>query len=97
MSDLPTCDCYETYPGPGTHREGCNVRNEIKRLEAELSVWRPDTTNEGHGCPACGRAYDLETKLQSKVAELEGALREIVKRQDPMGGEAYIAKQALKD
>ena len=27
-------------------------------LEAELKVWRPDTTYEGKACPACGRKYD---------------------------------------
>ena len=40
-------------------------------------------------------AYTENKAYAKRIAELEGALREIAKRQDPMGGEAYIAKQAL--
>ena len=63
------------------------TKDKIERLEARVAEL------EAH-VVACSDTCGFQAR---RIAELEGALREIVKRQDPMGGEAYIAKQALKD
>ena len=65
MGNMPNCDCYETYPGPGPHREECRVKKEIERLTADLRVadgklTRSEIQNER-----------LRAALEPHIADLE--------------------------
>src|SRR5210317_1273322 len=52
------------------HESPAWAADRIEELEDELKVWKPKTASEGHGCPACGRAYDWEQKVAAENERL---------------------------
>ena len=48
---------------------------ENERLRKERDLYKPDTSYLGHVCPACGRQYGLQARIEKLEAVLSAAKR----------------------
>jgi DNA repair exonuclease SbcCD ATPase subunit len=76
----------------GIEREK-QLRERIAELEAQLKVWKPDTSYDGHVCPGCGRKYE---QAGGRDADLRLDVRRAADELERLDAE-YLAEAELQE